>query len=45
MKNAKNELPIRLEARGVCFQAHDWGDIDVARVRFSASKILRDCYT
>ena len=36
MKNAKNELPIHLEADGVCFQGHDWGDINVARVRFPA---------
>ena len=36
MKQAKNDLPTRLEAGGVCFQGSDWGDINVARVRFPA---------
>ena len=36
MKKAKNELPTRLEAGGVCFQGHDWGNINVARIRFPA---------
>ncbi len=34
MKQARNELPTRLEAGGVCIQAQDWGDINVARIRF-----------
>lgn len=36
MKQAINELPTRLEAGGVCFQGHDWGELNVARVRFPA---------
>jgi hypothetical protein len=36
MKKAINELPSRLEAGGVCFNGQDWGDINVARVRFPA---------
>jgi hypothetical protein len=36
MKKAINELPTRLEAGGVCFQGQDWGDTNVARVRFPA---------
>ena len=36
MKKAKNELPTRLEAGGVCFQGQDWGDINVSRIRFPA---------
>ncbi|NNL64438.1 MAG: hypothetical protein HKO69_11560, partial [Woeseiaceae bacterium] len=36
MKQAKNELPTRLEAGGVCFQGQDWGEMNVARVRFPA---------
>ncbi len=36
MKQQRNELPTRLEAGGVCFQGQDWGDINVARVRFPA---------
>ena len=38
MKQAKSELPTRLEAVGVCFQGQDWGDMNVARVRFPASE-------
>ena len=34
MKQARSELPTRLEAHGVCIQAEDWGDINVARIRF-----------
>ena len=34
MKQNRNELPTRLEAGGVCIQAEDWGDINVARIRF-----------
>lgn len=34
MKEKRTELPTRLEAGGVCIQAHDWGDINVARIRF-----------
>jgi len=34
VKHARTELPTRLEAGGVCIQAHDWGDINVARIRF-----------
>ena len=36
MKKVIDELPTRLEAGGVCFQSQDWGDINVARVRFPA---------
>lgn len=34
MKQARTTLPTRLEAGGVCIQAEDWGDINVARIRF-----------
>jgi hypothetical protein len=34
MKEPRNALPTRLEAGGVCIQAHDWGDMNVARIRF-----------
>ena len=34
MKQARSELPTRLEAGGVCIQAEDWGDINVALIRF-----------
>ena len=34
MKQTRTELPTRLEAGGVCIQAQDWGDINVARIRF-----------
>jgi len=34
MKQLQNDLPTRLEAGGVCIQAHDWADINVARIRF-----------
>jgi hypothetical protein len=34
MKHARNDLPTRLEAGGVCIQAKDWADTNVARIRF-----------
>ena len=34
MKQARSDLPTRLAAGGVCIQAQDWGDINVARIRF-----------
>ncbi|MDH4048931.1 MAG: cupin domain-containing protein [Gammaproteobacteria bacterium] len=34
MKEPRNHMPTRLEAGGVCIQAQDWGDINVARIRF-----------
>ncbi len=34
MKEQRNELPVRLEAGEICFQGHDWGELNVARVRF-----------
>ena len=34
MKSALTDLPTRLEAGGVCIQAHDWNDVNVARIRF-----------
>ena len=34
MKANLNELPTRLQAGGVCIQAQDWGDTNVARIRF-----------
>ena len=34
MKEEKNKLPVRLEAGDICFQGHDWGDMNVARIRF-----------
>ena len=34
MKAQKNEMPVALEAGEICFQGHDWGDLNVARVRF-----------
>ena len=34
MKQDKNQLPTRLEAGGVCIQAHDWSQMNVARIRF-----------
>ena len=37
MKRAINQLPVRLEAGDVCFQGDDWGDLNVARVRFPAN--------
>ncbi len=34
MYEKRNELPTRLEAGGVCIQAEDWADWNVARIRF-----------
>jgi hypothetical protein len=34
VKQHRNELPVRLEAGGVCIQAQDWADLNVARIRF-----------
>jgi hypothetical protein len=36
MKHDRNCMPTRLEAGGVCIQAQDWGDLNVARIRFPA---------
>lgn len=36
LKKPIEELPTRLEAGGVCFQGQNWGDTNVARVRFPA---------
>jgi hypothetical protein len=34
MKLHAHQLPVRLEAGGVCIQAQDWSDLNVARIRF-----------
>lgn len=34
MKQQRTQLPTRLEAGGVCIQAQDWADLNVARIRF-----------
>lgn len=34
MKKKKDELPVNLEAGDICFQGHDWGELNVARIRF-----------
>jgi hypothetical protein len=34
MKQTLTNLPTRLEAGGVCIQAQDWSDLNVARIRF-----------
>ncbi|HYC00730.1 MAG TPA: hypothetical protein VEC57_16475 [Candidatus Limnocylindrales bacterium] len=34
MKQERTELPTRLGAGGVCIQAQDWADWNVARIRF-----------
>lgn len=34
MKQDRNQLPERLSAGGVCIQAQDWGEMNVARIRF-----------
>lgn len=36
MKQDRSQMPKRLEAGGVCVQAQDWGDMNVARIRFPA---------
>ena len=33
MKQARTDMPTRVEAGGVCIQAKDWGDLNVARIR------------
>jgi hypothetical protein len=34
MKQHRTLLPTRLSAGGVCIQAQDWSDLNVARIRF-----------
>ena len=34
MKEHKDNLPVVLEAGEICFQGHNWGDLNVARIRF-----------
>jgi hypothetical protein len=34
VKQHRDQLPVRLEAGGVCIQAQDWADLNVARIRF-----------
>jgi hypothetical protein len=34
LKQDKTQLPTRLEAGGVCIQAQDWSELNVARIRF-----------
>ena len=34
MKHDRNAMPKRLDAGGVCIQAQDWGEMNVARIRF-----------
>jgi hypothetical protein len=34
VKQNRTQLPTRLEAGGVCIQAQDWADLNVARIRF-----------
>lgn len=36
MKQQLSDMPKRLDAGGVCVQAQDWGDLNVARIRFPA---------
>jgi hypothetical protein len=36
MKQDRTKLPTRLEAGGVCIQGQDWGEMNVARIRFPA---------
>jgi hypothetical protein len=36
MKQELSQMPKRLDAGGVCIQAQDWGDMNVARIRFPA---------
>jgi hypothetical protein len=46
MKQLRTELAVRLDAGGVCIQAADWGDLNVARIRFpkgaDATPLLAD---
>jgi hypothetical protein len=34
VKQDRTQLPIRLQAGGVCIQAQDWAELNVARIRF-----------
>ena len=34
MKRSRVDLTTRLEAGGVCIQSEDWGELNVARIRF-----------
>jgi hypothetical protein len=34
MNQSRNSMPTRLEAGGVCIQAQDWAELNVARIRF-----------
>jgi hypothetical protein len=34
VKQERNQLPTRLEKAGICIQAQDWSDWNVARIRF-----------
>ncbi len=34
MKQNRDQLPVRVESGGVCIQAADWADLNVARIRF-----------
>jgi hypothetical protein len=36
MKQSRNDMPVRLQAGDLCIQGQDWGDINVARIRFPA---------
>jgi hypothetical protein len=36
MKQDRTKLPVRIEAGGVCIQGQDWGDFNIARIRFPA---------
>jgi hypothetical protein len=34
VKSNRTDLPVRLQAGDVCIQAQDWGNLNVARIRF-----------
>jgi hypothetical protein len=34
MNRRRTDLSVRLDAGGVCIQAEDWGNMNVARIRF-----------
>jgi hypothetical protein len=34
VRRHRTEMPTRLEAGGVCIQAEDWSELNVARIRF-----------
>ncbi len=36
MHHNAEEMPVRLEHGAICIQAQDWGDLNVARIRFPA---------